>query len=56
VVLGLIGFCLPGFENKIISIAYKSIVLSLVYVFVIYRLKIAVELQSLITGFFKKEN
>lgn len=55
VMLGLIGFYLPDFENKIVSIAYKSIVLSMVYVFVIYRLKIAVELQSLITGFFKKK-
>jgi Na+-driven multidrug efflux pump len=56
VVLGLVGFYLPSFENKVVSIAYKSIVLSQVYLYVIYRLKIAVELQSLITGFFKKEN
>jgi hypothetical protein len=55
IVLGVIGFVLPGFENKLLSIVVKSAVLSVAYLFVIYRLKIAMELQEMVFGFFKKK-
>ena len=55
IVLGVIGFILPGFENKLFSIAVKSSVLSAAYLFIIYRLKIAIELQEMVIGFFKKK-
>ncbi|MFM2157450.1 MAG: hypothetical protein RL516_2199, partial [Bacteroidota bacterium] len=53
--LGVIGFLLPGFENKVVSIIVKSSFLSVAYLFVIYRLKIAMELQEMVIGFFKKK-
>ena len=54
-VLGVIGFILPSFENKVISIAIKSLLLSSAYLFILYRLKIALELQEMIIGIFKKK-
>ncbi|MFM7016214.1 MAG: lipopolysaccharide biosynthesis protein [Bacteroidota bacterium] len=56
VVLGIIGFYMPSFDNKIVSILYKSILLSLTYAFIIYRLKIAMELQSMLISLFKKND
>ena len=53
VVLGLIGFYLPSIENKLISIIYKSVVLSAIYIAIIFRLNSAAELKTLILGVFK---
>jgi hypothetical protein len=53
--LGVIGFLLPSFENKIMAIAFKSTFLSLSYFYIIYRFKIAIELQEMVFGFFKKK-
>jgi O-antigen/teichoic acid export membrane protein len=53
--LGIIGFLLPSFENKLLAIAFKSAFLSLAYFLIIYRLKIAMELQEIVFGFFRKK-
>jgi hypothetical protein len=53
--LGIVGFLLPSFENKLLAIAFKSALLSLSYLYIIYRLKIAMELQEIVFGFFRKK-
>jgi len=42
-------------ENKLLAIAFKSAFLSLAYFLIIYRLKIAMELQEIVFGFFRKK-
>ena len=54
VVLAIVGFLIPEFENKVVAILLKTSLLSVVYLFVIYRLKLAMELQEMIVDFFKK--
>ena len=54
VILTSIGFALPSLDNKVISIAYKSMIVSGLYILTVYKLSIAPELHQFIPEKFRK--
>ncbi len=54
IILTTIGFLLPSLENKVWSIAYKSIIVSSLYIITVYKMSIAPELHQFIPAKFRR--